>query len=265
MGKVIVPIGNHSEGLHMGHTAVLDFAKTFPGTHVVKVGGRRNMWSTYLTTGTEFVPEKTSSKLVQDIVDKDFLIEDQSIFHVTESWRVPMLRRATAFVSLYKDFLLTEENVQSAIAIVMGASAFQHSTRDRNDIIVKGPDVASFFQKSVNKLGNSVDIEIFPKIIKNSTTRIKEQSSFNKILPHYHQFVNRIRYMLDGAKDRYKIGKNDKLVQELNDAYALRAWKIKNILIFEGGFVPGHLEIAQFEFPATEGTIMIEEIDYESK
>jgi len=263
MGRVIVPIANHSEGLHAGHQALLDFAKTFPGTYVVKVVGRPRDWLNHLTLGLGFAPEKKSQKMVQDIIDKGFIVEDQNAFKIDESWRAPMAQKAAAFVSLYKDFLLTDDYIQRATAIVMGAMAFQHSTVSRNDIIIKGPDIASFFQKSVSKLGNSVDIEIFPKVIKSSITKIREQSSFNKIPSMYNNFINRIRYMLDGAKDRYKIGKNDKLVQELNDAYVLNTCKIKDILVFEGGLVPGRLEVAQFTFPTDEGIIVIEEIDYE--
>ena len=264
MGKVLIPIENHVNGLHKGHEAIIDFAKSFPGTHIVRVLGNAKNWRNHLLTGGPFAPEFISPKMNKNIEDKGCVAEEVNLMQVYEAWRVPMYNKATALVSLYKERLILDDYIKRAIAMVMGSMAFKYSTVDRNDIIIRGPEVNAFFQKSMQKLLGGPEIIIYPNIIKNLTTNIKEQGILDKIPSAYYPYINRLYKVIEGAKEYYKVGKNEKLVQELNDAYSGKPWTIKDIVVFDGGMVPGRMAITQFIFPAYEGTAIVEDIDYKN-
>jgi hypothetical protein len=262
MSRVIIPIADHVSGLHNGHLQVINFAKEFPGNPIIKVIKDARNWRQHLTHGGPFIPQPVSPKMYKDINKINVPMEEVNVQPIPEPQRAAMYKKASALVSLYNDALLLDEYKWRATVLLMGLFAFTHSTISRSDVYVRGPELVSFFQNSVRKLIGGPEVKIYSKIIKNKENKIKEQGSLDYLPSFCNAHINRLRSVIDGAKPYFKPGKNHDLIAELNSAYSSKPWNIKAVAVYEGGMVPGRLEMVLFEFLTDRGTSIVEEVDY---
>ncbi len=263
MGKIVIPINNHKNGLHEGHKALIDFAKSFGGDTVVKVHKDTKEWGDYLLKGNPFSSVTSPYiKLLDDIDKKAAKAEITEWKTVPEKYRIRALDKANALVDLYKDSLLIDNYIQRAVIEIASMLVSPPITTGKIDGIIRGPELVGFFLQSVEKLIGRRDYYIYPQIIKNPNFKIKDQGSFDRVFPDYTPQLVRLHYVVEGAREFYKPGLNSDLVKELNISYLKRPWKVKDIAVFEGGLISGRMEVTQFEFPTHPGSIIIEEVDY---
>jgi hypothetical protein len=176
---------------------------------------------------------------------------------------------ASAFMEPYKDTLILDRYIQVATLLVAGTHLRRKIWKDQMlkskipiEAAARGPSVISFFLAQVNpKLGRP-PCYVYPKIVKDPRTGIQFQSSINQILGSHRPALERLPMVLGEFKDRLKVGRNLELEKEINGSYYYTPWKIQEIAVFEGGMVPGRLEVVSFRFPCLRGSILIEVTEY---
>ena len=255
MDRVGFQVVNSAKGLHLGHESVINFGKQFgkvTATPIENLLGRNR----YLETGSGTSKYRINlGKLNADCEKLDIKIDKPTYIQVTEEKRISLYNQASSFVNIYRDFLLTERYIRQARCSLMAGKL---TDPKGYNLIVSGPEVLNFFYKRIANLFDVPERKIYPSIVKDEYGL--KRSSSSEAIPFD---IKRLRRVIGGARDRYKIGDNEKLVKELNYSYPKTVgWRINDILVYEGGFVDGRIEVTSFSYLGPSGLCLLEEVDY---
>lgn len=265
MGKLMVQMNSHSS-LHEGHRELFKYGKSFGDIEALVYIDLPKIWK-YFSTGEKKDPiEDTDlSKLLSDLDELDIKHDCRSISHLPdlkEEDRTKCYKEGLNLAIQHRDILLSNR-YDDIIARRYVVSKLVHS-RPNVDILC-GPEIPYFFRRNFNKdFGGDRQVYIMPKMVQDPDIGIRYQIYKDLAVTHYSD-IGRIKYMIDGARPFFKPGINDKLVLELQEAYSTRSWKLRDILIYEGDFVDGRLEVVSVSLPhpTRGGTIILDSMIYE--
>jgi len=271
MIKVTSPMGLHLEGLHDGHRAVLEYAKQFGDRIVVPIVPQIQHWYTYLSTGRYLINKKYSKKELEafrnEIKEIRALGAFPRPFHlnpVPEEKRQEWQVQAEEVIKDFENQILTPAHRQIAIAVTAGVMRdLAHPKSGSVKYTVRGPEFHNFVLKYVKeKIHSHVEVKIYPNIIKDPVTHIRMQGSQFRIDSGYVYQSRALGSVVGGIRPYFKVGLNPKIVSDVNGSYG-DIWKLKDIIVLEGGIIPGRLEIVQFVFPKQGGgSIIIDDVKY---
>jgi len=271
MGHVAVNILAKQGAIHNGHKAILNYTKQF-GKPMAIITPNPMGWSNYVMHGTPYTesniditPQLAS---IHELNIETVVLENKMI---DEKLRQTTLQQVTSFVNLYKDQILSDRYISFTIYTATSMLLRSKSGIDykfKVDRFVRGPEFVNFFIKAMGPLmGLESTIAekylIYPHIIKDEKFGIKAQSRLDNVPEIYQEEIKRIPYIVAGARDRFKVGNNKDLAQELREVYGpSRKIKLDEILVYEGGFVPGRLEVVSFLYRDPKGYTFVEDVNY---
>jgi hypothetical protein len=264
--RTTIPMNKHTSGLHDGHRQLIKLAHTIGDRVVVPMLFNVRDWYTYLIDG--IVPqmeEVNIDKQLNELTAYNTHPMVMPFYEIPLEKRLEWRHKAEGVLEKFQQYLCTPLYQRFALALAMDLCRQIERSKGNVKYMVKGPEWHSFLIKAIKPLlGSPVEVIIYNKIEKHEESKIKLQSGLSKIDPVHYPEIYRLKSVMEGAKDRFIIGSNEKLVEELNAAYYSRPWKIVSITVFEGGIIPGRLETMQFTFPNPKGgSIILEEVNYE--
>lgn len=250
--------------LHLGHIALLNYAKSFGEAHAPVYLDSRAI-AHYIQTGqiirTQNVNIHGMKKELDGLGVKSHYISLLKTCK-NEKNRLRAYEEALRVTNLYKDILLTPILQQQALTMMASRLMIKLSgnLEERAAAEIRGPYITNFVLKEIYKRVKSpLRVEIFPQIIMDRTTGLNYQSSIEK-----YPWLPRVGQAILGARERFKIGRNEELVKELNSAYQHRPWKWYEIIVWEGGLVPGKLELVQINTVDESGLKLLGMQSYET-
>jgi len=259
MPRVAVPVINSPYGLHDGHKAVINYAKQF-GDVYVNVGDNIRERNRYLETGQDLnVPPTDLTKIQQDCNELNVQIILPDYIHGVEQKRGLAHKRAKDFVDIYEDLLISKFYIKHVVGALTTNFILPPGLERQFDFVVCSAEPIAFFFKKVALLsGMYGERPIFKQIIKD-IYGIKVGSSWMNV-PFSKQ---RAREIIDTTRSQYQVGDNPNIVTEINKTLLQNEnWKVTQIIVFEGGFVEGHIEDVWFSYPTNPGTAIVNNIDY---
>lgn len=258
MAKVRLTVANQpNKTLHEGHKALINYGKQI-GDVVVTIVEDNLARNRYLFTG------QGTSKYQVDYTSLRESCETLQVQHtlfpyvlVPEETRLKAYEEASTLVNMFQDVLLEPRYTQFLLSSVMLSIL---GVKDDADVVLYGPEVQFFAWKKLSAiLWRSKEILIYPHNF------VKDQAGLKvgtRELPN-HVDTTKWRSVINVARDKYKVGRNQELVAELNASYpASLGWRIHSILVYEGGFVDGRLEVTSFSVRTKAGLEIIDEVDY---
>lgn len=276
--KVLVPLANHSF-LTEAHTEIINYAKTLGDVAVSITVGLRE-WNYWLREGKKFGldPAFGYRKRIDDAskVDIKKQVEQVKALGIpkveavypsfNEARRKYALPIATKFMNLYRDQIISKRWYDSCLSTLMRNIVGEPPMKSIEGVeaILRGIEVQSFFSQHHRKLFEWIDCIIYPNIVRDKLLGIRGQFTLKFVDPSCREQLAEIRPVFLSVKNRL-VPRNDNLdiIEELNYSYRSRAWKIIDAIAIEGGIVPGRLVGIGVVVPAREGTIYVEDIDYE--
>jgi hypothetical protein len=181
-----------------------------------------------------------------------------------ETRRQSAYEKAKAMIDPYSDLLLDPGIKMDLTYRMMGKGLFRQPTKV--DAYAFGLELRHLFRKNVlfKDVGKTADIYIYKNLIRSKEHGLIENSSLlSKIHEHDRDQLCRMASASLGARDRFKVGRNDELVKELNLSYPHRCWTFHRILVWEADWVEGRYELVQFMVRSKGGSVIIEDIFYE--
>lgn len=259
MPKVFVPLINNKHGLHKGHQAIIKFAKKYGDVHITLSENTKDR-NHYLETGKGTPKYKINASKIQEDCEKlNVKIIFPDYIKVSEERRTLVYNRATSFINICRDYLISENYIRNAIGALASSLLVTPGIERQFDFIVYGPEPLAFFFRRVALLsGMHGERPIYKQIIKDKDG-IKIGISWRDV-PFSKK---RAREVIDTTRSRYKIGDNAELVQEINHSLLnTEDWKVSQIIVYEGGFVDGRIEDVSFSYSTNPGTAIVNNIDY---
>ena len=264
---VLVPMSGRETEIHEGHIQLINYAKKF-GDPIVIVDQGFKKWVRYLAS-RDF---KTKPDLEENVTAEVASIEKQGVKvfvnkppAVNSRVMNNIHRSSVGLAQIYEKELMFKRYFRLAVATLVGRTLAKRRWQIvRNPpISVRGPEVLSFFQKSVSKLMGGSEVEIMPTIVKDPATKIRMQGSMAGIPKTMREHIVKFRDVVDNAKSHYEIGRNIKLEKELRLSYKQEPWRVGSIGVWEGGMIKGRLEVTTFVVANDSGgSILLEEVDY---
>lgn len=263
MGIVRVAIQNSKYGLHNGHRELIRYGKSL-GDVIVCLAENLMDRNNYLVTGAGKPHYKINdSQFAQDCQDLGVKYKKPYFIVCSEAKRKEAYAFAKGFADQYAGVLLADRYIMEYTSqlirewfLTLGVRAREN----RGDIYLSGPDVISFFWKYRTEQKWPMQRVIWPNIVRDDFGLKLSTSSmditFDKTL---------LRQSIDGWKPKYKVGKNEELVKELNASYSEETvgWRVNDILVYEGGFVPGRLEVTSIRYSTGPLSYkLFEELEY---
>lgn len=228
--KALVPMTIKSSAIHAGHIAVIEYAKSIANeveASIIDLPGLGH----YMIDG--ILPEVVNvDKQVESIKKLQVNILVREILVLSEEERIRLATMFTNFVKLYNDVLILDRYIKMAELILISGQLkiFFEDNWTKSDVIIRGPEISSFFLKSASKLLKwSNNIVILPSMIKDFATKIRCQSMIEKCPKEFLKQIPNFRKVVDDAKKFYKIGRNNDLEKELNYSYVDKKWNIHEI------------------------------------
>lgn len=266
---IIVPIDGTPYPIHNGHKAVIKYAQEFGDTSVLlplDVRGTNN----YILNGTDAKPENISIRIksIKNLGVKCITVfvgnKGRDIVHNIN--RDKLLLRANTMMEEYSKSLILPIYISMVTGLLYRYLWKKEATYKRLDatMSVRGPDIPSLFYASICEGLGRPPCKIYPKVIKNEKYGIQEQTSLMRLPANYSPYLARLKMVSDGIREKCQVGLNSELVTEVNNAYISVPWKIKDIIVYEGGFVKGRIEVIHYEFTFKDspGSIIIEDSEY---
>jgi len=266
VGKILIPIGGHSF-VTDAHAELIRYAKTLGDPLVYLIRDFRE-WSTWVRGGQRRKPTNiVTTEQVEGFKQLGAEVVEQEPAYVDEDVRLRLLAEAEALVNIYADQLIISRYKILATSFLLRRWARLESNPGFShyniDAILNGPDILGFFRKSVGKLLGGVPYVIMPKIIKDSVVKIRAQFTMSLLPPDYYEATLELRSVFEDTKPKFKVGNNTALVQEVNNSYKDRIWKVCEIAVFEGGMIDGRIDMMSWLFPNNKGgSLVIEDLDY---
>lgn len=265
MGKVVFNVTNTPSGLHNGHKAVIEFGKQLGNVevHIVEnLPARRK----YLREGIGTKKYKVDISAIKDDCDALGVECVKPVYiDVPEQARVEAYSKAEAFVQfigeqLFSGIYAGETSYRYMGLMIDSLAVTRLLGHQGYDAMVTGPEVPFFVLQRFGKLLGTSPIEIFPHIIKNQYG-LKESSTINS---NTFWCLSDLRGVLNGIKRHVTVGTNQKLIQEVNEAYPpVSGWRLLEATVYEGGFVNGRIEVYRFKVMSINNDIkFVEDIDY---
>jgi len=257
--------------LHDGHKAIIEYAKSIGDTSVLIVVDPLAM-NEYLLNGKFRTPKSSSVARMKDDLENlgvpQVWRSVSNSIDINEPKRQKMYDSMSGLINTYSSSILIPSNFQLAMGSLlmrlMSTPLRGLKKSNEEQIQVRGPEWVGFFLKAtLPVLGRGERIEIFPNVIKDPKFGIKYQTRMKDTFEADWPQLMRLGQAALGARDKFKIGRNEELVNELNLSYTHRPWKWHEILVWEGGLVPGRLEVVQFAVRSARGLVLIEESWYE--
>ena len=262
MAKVCVKITNSDAGLHKGHEAVIQYAKQFGDVTVEILENLRDR-NRYLETGHGTSIYPIEYKKLKDGCDKLSVgIEKPLYIQIPEETRLLYFDIASKIAneSDKKIPFLTERYKKQAICSIMYGIC-RKAAGWNYDKVVYGPEVMSFFYKAISSTpwGHGENTEIYPYIVKDEDG-LKLSTRSDK-LPFKK---NELKSAINASKNKYHVGRNDELVQELNQQYPTSiGWRWYEILVYENSHGSGRIEITSVSYVTSEGGLsLFDESEY---
>jgi hypothetical protein len=265
MGKLLVQMNSHL-ALHNGHRELFNYGKSFGEVSVTVYRDLPTIWK-YFSSGEKKVPKEDIdlSKLLSDLDELDIKYECKSLSHLPtlhEEDRARYYQEGLNLAIQNRDILLSRR-YDDIIARRYVVSKLIHYLQ--NVDILCGPEIPYFFRRAfTNNFEGKGQIYIMPKMVQDPEIGIRYQM-YKDIAVAKYSDIGRIKYMIDGARPFFKPGRNDKLVTELQEAYPTRSWTLKDIVVYEGDFVDGRLEVVSVTVPnpTGSGTLGLDSMIYE--
>jgi hypothetical protein len=159
--KISVPMGSHPAGIHDGHRALIEYARSLGDEVIVPIIDVQATMK-YIEKGV--VPDISSDLNAQrqDIEKCNAIPITREIGPVNRAHFEKLRESYGRLVALYGDFLILER--YKKLAFLSLVSAYINPVKA--DLVIRGPEIVSFFMRSVGKLLGWVDIRIFPGMIK---------------------------------------------------------------------------------------------------
>jgi hypothetical protein len=265
---IIVPIDGVPYPIHDGHKALIKYAQEFGDTKVLlslDTLGTNN----YILTGRDAKPENISIR-VKSI--KDLGVPCVTVFVGNKGRnttynidRDKLLLKTNTMMEEYSKSLILPIYISAVTGLLYRCLWKKEAVYKRYDVAmsVRGPDIPSLFYASICEGLGRPPCKIYPKVVKNEKYGIQEQTLLTKLPTNYLPSLERLRMVSGGIRKRCQVGLNSELVEEVNNAYVNVPWRIRNIVVYEGGFVKGRMEIIHYEFRLEDsGSIIIEDSEY---
>lgn len=273
--KILVPLADHDD-LTVAHKAIVKYSKTLGDPTVTITVGLRE-WNMWLRDGKlGYDPAvgvmkrnrfpKVKEKQVQGVRDLGITkIEIVRPDYPTETVRKKLLKNAKGFVGIYEDQLVAERYKLLATSALMRLWVREMSPNFQGieqDCVLVGPELTMFFLKHIGHLLGWKERIIMPEMVRDPQTGIRSQFSLRHIPVETMATVMGLRRVFLDAKPHLKVGKNEKLVKELNHSFS-QGVEIIDATVWEGGIVDGRLESMGFWVPTPNGgSVLIEDVEY---
>lgn len=261
--KVLVSIAGKEGPVHPGHIELINYAKSF-GDVTIRIAPKFRSWSSYVLTGRRDEESEDLTEMINSIesLGVSVLVADLPV--VDEEARKATLEDAAKWVDLYKNTLVFERYRSLALTSLAGAYLREISINTYQKV-VRGPDVISFFLKSVFQLlGASKERIIMPTMVKDPNA-IRYQSTTERLPVKFQSVLLELKTIMDDVRPAMRRGRNNKLVDDLNrEVCKDKEWSVFEAAVFEGGVIEGKIEVLAFSFPTDNkgGHLIIEEVDY---
>ncbi len=266
--SVIIPMDLHPS-LHPGHIALLNFAKTISDDVTVRIMPNSFLWWYYLSGNLNFPTPLPSGFDIYSHIQSlppfteencDFIKQIVSLgckYYVSKDLYAPVdkdvLQKARdeaheAVLSNYASFLEDQNLIWIAEACYIKRLLYP---AEPYDVQVMGPELLNFVLVDMAKLlptSSFPSTIIMPEMIKNPETGLRYGSSWNALTTVEYNDATVLKNIIDTNK----ISNDSSVIKAaINSSKTTETWTCRNIIIREGGLVPGKLETLFFDFPTT--------------
>jgi glycerol-3-phosphate cytidylyltransferase-like family protein len=156
-------MAGHTEGLHDGHKALIEFAKSL-GDVTVEITRNLGERNAFLIHGRKYVQNQDVSKQFADIDELGVRIIILPQIIVSEKTRLRAEYRARKILYPLKEKLVLKRYQQYVGASII--ASFLTDRRRQYDLVVRGPEVPLFFLSSISKGMKWIESRFFNRIIK---------------------------------------------------------------------------------------------------
>jgi hypothetical protein len=256
VAKVGITVQRSDHGFHAGHLALIEYAKQFGDVYVQLVENliARNH---YLRTGQGSPKYQLDTKIYDEQCQALGIKYLKPVYITLEpARRQAAYEYARQTAEKFRSFLLADRYIDQATYAMMIRPSVWADKQSYPDMYIMGPEIVSFFLARTWQTLHRTPIQIYPRIVKDECG-LKASHSWKEV-PFDK---SRIRHVINGVRDRYKVGTNDDLVKELNLSYPPSVgWRVHDILVWDGP--RGRLEVTSFTYRTAAGMHIVEEIDY---
>lgn len=264
MSRISVPISGKRGPIHEGHVELIKYAQSF-GDVTVRIISKLQVVTSHILEGSITEQDEDFTEMINSIEALGVKAEVFEHPLVPDEERAQLLPIVKEWIEFYRPSLICERYCAFATVALFNLlrRVQPGEVVAKFDKDIRGPEVLSFFMRSVSKLFGRKERVIMPTMVKDSSLGIRHQSSITNLPQKFRPELSNLKSIVADFKPKMRKGKNLKIVEQINDSLKDKEWKVFEAIVFERGIMEGRLEMMSFSFPGEQGgTMLVEEIDY---